>query len=252
MLKKRIIPLLNLYKNKLVKSSQFKNYRNVGNLINSIRVYNSQFADEIVLINIDPNKTAKEVFENKLEEISKVCFMPLTVGGGIKSFEDINFLIRNGADKVLINSIFFSDLDLIKKTVESFGSQSLIVCIDYKFINNKYVLFTNNGKDQQDRTIFQQIEICEKYKVGEILIQSIDRDGMMNGYDLNIVKEIDNKTNIPMIVAGGVGNYEHIKELFLKTNVSAAACGSFFNFTDSNPMRVKSYLSNYDIKFKKV
>ena len=252
MLKKRIIPLLNLYNNKLVKSSQFKNHRNVGNLINSVRVYNSQYADEIVIVNIDPNKSAKEVFEKNLKEISKVCFMPLTVGGGIKSFDDISFLIRNGADKVIINSLFFSNLDLINKTVESFGSQSLVACIDFRLIDNDYVLFTNNGKNKQVTTIFEQIEICEKYNVGEVLIQSIDRDGMMNGYDLDMVKEIEKKTNIPIILAGGVGNYEHLKDLFLKTNVSAAACGSFFNFSDSNPMRVKSYLSNYNIEFKKV
>ncbi len=252
MLKKRIIPILNLYKNTLVKSKNFKDYTNVGNLINSIRVYNSQFADEIIILNIDNNIAAKDAFSPHIKNIAKVCFMPLTLGGGVRSFEDISYLIRNGADKVVVSTVLFKNINIIEKAIDYFGSQSIVACIDVKKINNEYSIYINNGKIKQKISLEKIIKFCEDIKIGEIMIQSIDKDGMMNGYDLELIKNVCENTNLPVVAAGGSGNSENLLDLFKETNVSAAACGSLFNFTDTNPIRIKSFLSNYNINFKKI
>lgn len=250
MLKKRIIPIQLIYENRLVKSRQFKDFRNVGDPIKSSSVYNSQSADELILLNIDRKNKGVTIFEKYLKLISEICFVPLSVGGGITSFKDVEFLFRNGADKIIINSLGYKQLETIEKIVNTYGSQALIISIDIFNDKGNYNLYSNCGKKYEKISLKEYLKLCDKMKVGEIFIQSINRDGMMEGFDIELIKFVQNITDIPIIAAGGSGNYDHLKDLFTSTNVSAIACGSLFNFTDSNPLRAKAYLQNYNIQFK--
>ena len=250
MLKKRIIPIQLIYENRLVKSKQFKNFRNVGDPIQSASVYNSQSADELIILNIDRKKKGVNIFEKYLKLISEVCFVPLSIGGGINNFEDVEFLFRNGADKIIINSLGYKRIDIIKKIVNTYGSQALIIAIDVFKKNDHYHLYSDCGKKLEKISLKDYVKVCKDIQVGEFFIQSINNDGMMDGFDIDLIKFIQSITDIPIIAAGGSGNYNHLKDLFLSTNVNAIACGSLFNFTDSNPLRAKAYLQNYNIPFK--
>lgn len=253
MLKKRIIPIQLLDQNRLVKSINFNCFRDVGDPISSSSVYNAQLADELIFLDISRDLEKKIHFlGNILEEVSKVSFMPLSVGGKISSYEDACFLIKKGADKVVINTAAYLKNNLLKEISDNFGSQSLVVSIDVILEKNRYFCVSNNGRKLETSSLEEHINFIESNGAGEILIQSIDCDGKMQGMDMVLLKKVCDFTNLPVIACGGVGNCNHLKEVFLNTEVSAVACGSLFNFTDTNLIRAKSYLSNYDIPFKKV
>lgn len=254
MLKKRIIPILQLHQQRLVKTQQFSSWRNVGDPVKSASVYNSQFTDELVLINIDRDNRSITPLLEVIPEIAKVSFMPLSVGGGISNFEDAAALINRGADKITLNSACYDMPQLISDIADKFGSQAVIVSIDVKKNENtqSYSLYSNCGQSLQSISLEQHIKKCEQAGAGEFMFQSIDHDGMMSGFDINLLQQVMKLTNLPVIGASGSGNYQHLKEAFTETGVSALACGSLFNFSDSNPIRAKNYLTNYDIAFKKV
>jgi cyclase len=252
MLKKRIIPIQLLMNDHLVKSKQFTDFRNVGDPVKSSSVYNSQYADELILLNIDRNSTDIEKLAKYIKRIAEVCFMPLSIGGGIRSFEDAQFLIKNGADKVVINSLAYTRPEILKKIADNYGTQALIVGIDVRQNGAEYKLYSHCGIRHEPVDLLEHIKNCIANGAGEIFIQSIDNDGMTQGYDINLIKFVHDNVDVPVIAAGGSGNYEHLKEVFLKTDVSAVACGSLFNFSDSNPIRAKAFLRNYDIPFKEV
>lgn len=255
MLKKRIIPVQLLIGDRLVKPVRFGDYRDVGDPVKSSAVYSSQQADELVFLNIDRQLRSVKPLAQLIEKVSLECFMPLAVGGGIRCFEDAAFLIKNGADKVVISSIVHTDPDLISRISERFGAQACMVCIDaaWDMRLQRYVAYSNCGRDRHEEWVLHElIGECERRGAGEILIQSIDRDGTMSGYDSALVREAMAATTLPVIAAGGSGNYEHLRQVFAETDVSAVACGSIFNFSDSNPIRAKAFLSNHGLHFKQV
>ena len=254
MLKKRIIPIQLLMGDRLVKTSRFREWRDVGDPVKSSSVYNSQYADELIFLNISRSHRTVEELAGLIIEVSKVCFMPVAIGGGINTADDAAFLILNGADKVVINSAAYHRTNVITQTAERFGSQAVIVCVDAAWNPNlgAYDLFSDCGRRRQFVSLVEHIEKCVEAGAGEIMVQSIDRDGTMSGYDIRLIKMVMSATNLPVIGAGGSGNYEHLKEAFLQTDVSALACGSLFNFSDSNPIRAKAFLSNYGLHFKVV
>jgi imidazole glycerol-phosphate synthase subunit HisF len=253
-LKRRIIPIQLLLDGRLVKTTRFAEYRDVGDPVSSTRVYNSQYADELVLLNIAREARTVEPLAALLEAISEVCFMPLTVGGGIRQIADVDFLIRNGADKVLINSVAYTDTALIREAADRFGSQAVVVGIDAAWSESiaTYEVFADCGRSVQPVALEDHVSNCVNAGAGEIMIQSIERDGAMNGYDTELTRRVGDACDVPVIAAGGSGNYEHLKEVFLGADVSAVACGSLFNFSDSNPIRAKAFLSNYGLPFKVV
>lgn len=253
MLKKRIIPVQLLLNKRLVKTKKFGSYLDVGNPIKSSKIYNDSDADELVFLNIERiNRTINPLL-NLLQEVSKVCFMPLALGGGISNIDDIKTLFRNGADKVIINSNIYKNYGFLKKASQIFGKQSIVVSIDVKKSDkdkSRYELFSNCGTKKEEISLVEHVKSCEKNGAGEIFINSIDRDGMMNGYDINLISEVVKNCNLPLIACGGAGNFNHMREVFEKTNISALACGSLFNFGDNNPIRAKSFLQNYNLNFK--
>lgn len=252
MLKKRIIPVQLLLGDRLVKTKKFASYLDVGNPLKSSKIYNDSDADELVFLNIERKNRSIDPLLNILQEVSKVCFMPLAVGGGIKKIDEIKTLFRNGADKVILNSIVYNNYDFLKKVSQTFGKQSIIISIDAKqsTAKNEYDLFSNCGTKKEKVSLIDHLRYCENSGAGEIFINSIDQDGMMKGYDINLIDKIAKNCNLPVIACGGAGNFNHMREVFEKTNISALACGSLFNFGDNNPIRAKSFLQNYNLNFK--
>lgn len=254
MLKKRIIPVQLLNSGRLVKSIEFGNFRDVGDPVKSSSVYNSQYADELVLLNISRDDRSIADLLKIVVNVSKVSFMPLAIGGGIKTSNDAAMLIRNGADKVVINSAAYHNPEVITETSNRFGAQAVIIGIDVRWDaeTKDYVLYSGCGGTVEDVRLEEHVSRVVDAGAGEIMIQSIDRDGSMKGFDIPLIKRVMATSSTPVIGAGGSGNYEQLKDAFLETDVSALACGSMFNFSDSNPLRAKAFLSNYGLNFKKV
>jgi len=251
MLKKRVIPIQLLKEGRLVKGVQFDNYRDVGDPIASSGVYNSQLADELIFLNTN-NELGIQPLLDIIEDVANVVFMPISFGGGIRNFEDAAALIKHGADKVVLNSVCYGNKALVSDIANHFGNQAVVTCIDIRIVDKEIVLFSENGTKRESISLEEHINELELAGAGEVMIQSIDRDGSMSGFDLELIKKVAGYSKMPVIIAGGSGNYEQLKEAFFAADISAVACGSLFNFSDSNPMRAISYLRNYDLPFKKV
>lgn len=253
MLKRRIIPVQLLLNGRLVKTVRFGDWRDVGDPVKSSAVYNSQYADELIFLNIDRAGGSVKPLADMLHAVSEVCFMPLSVGGGVRSFDDAAYLIQNGADKVVINTAAYRDPTILSRVAERFGAQAVVVGIDARLgAGGRYLAASNCGRDVAPVPVEEHIRVCEAAGAGEFLIQSIDRDGTMEGFDMPLLRQACAAAKVPVIGCGGSGQYNHLKEAFLETGVSALACGSLFNFSDSNPLRAKAYLSNYGLQFKVV
>lgn len=244
---------MQLLDNNLVKTKQFNTWRNVGDPIQSASVYNSQSTDELVILNIARTNRSIEQLITLISNISKVTFMPLSVGGGIKCLEDAAYLINQGADKIILNSCVYQQPNIINQIAQKFGQQAIIVSIDVKTsTTGNYQLYSQCGQKLENISLKQHIKQCEINGAGEFMIQSIEDDGMMNGFNLALLKQVMKLASIPVIGCGGSGNYQHLKDAFWETQVSALGCGSLFNFSDSNPIRAKNFLTNHGLAFKKV
>jgi cyclase len=253
-LKKRIIPIQLLIDGRLVKTKQFGEYRDVGDPIASSRVYNAQNADELVFLNINRGQRSIEPLLPLLERVSEVCFMPLSLGGGIETLADAEVLIRHGADKVVVNSSVYRSPAIIEGIAGRFGAQAVIASVDARWSEpeGRYVLLSDCGRRAEAVTLEEHVKRCEERGAGELLINSIDRDGTMTGFDLRLIRAVAGACGLPVIACGGAGHYEHMREAFQETHVSALAVGSLFNFGDNNPIRAKAHLSNHQIAFKVV
>ena len=256
MLKTRIIPVLLLKDGRMVKGRQFSNFRDTGDPVSAAKVYNHQDADELVFIDIDASSSGakdRQVLYDLLAEVSEECFMPLTVGGGVDSIDDIRNLLSAGSDKVLINTAAIADPDLIREGAAEFGAQCIVVCIDVKKEGAKYVIYSNcAGKKIADLDLIDHVKNMEASGAGEIVINSIDNDGEMSGYDLDLLKLVLENTSIPVIALGGAGDFDDLLAALKVSKVHAVACASLFHFGDNNPLRAKAYLKNNGIMVKKI
>ena len=252
MLKKRIIPIQLLLNGRLVKTKRFGEWRDVGDPVKSSAVYNSQYADELIFLNIARERRTIDMLREVIEKVSEVSFMPMAMGGGITTAAEAAELIRTGADKIVVNSVAYRDLSVVRDTAAVFGAQAVIVSLDARWDEEagRYRLYSDCGRFPEPVSIADHVQRCVEAGAGEVMIQSIDRDGTMEGYDVRLVREVMKVARIPVIAAGGSGNYAHLKDLFVETDVSAAACGSLFNFSDSNPIRAKAFLTNHGLSFK--
>lgn len=250
MLKKRIIPIQLLLDGRLVKTVRFGEYRDVGDPVQSSKVYSDQDADELVFLNISRGERNIQQLLALLDRVAEVCFMPLALGGGIRSLEDAEVLIKSGADKVVVNSAAYRDPALLARIADKFGNQAVVASIDARRGPAGYELYSDCGRAREAVGLDEHITTIAAHGAGEILINSIDRDGTMSGYELELIERVTRAAPLPVIACGGAGTYEHMKEAFCSTAVSALACGSLFNFGDNNPIRAKAFLSNYGIAFK--
>ena len=247
MLKKRIIPTLLFKNNKLVKGINFNSWRTVGSIMQAVRIYKMRKVDELILLDISATNLNKKIDLDLINEVANECFMPLTFGGGIKNLEDISNILKSGADKVCINTAATNDLKFIKDACRVFGSQAIIVSVDYKKNKNNLDIWSNSGQIKTNLIIEGYLKNLENIGVGEIILTSIDRDGTMTGYDIDTLKKINKFLNIPVIAAGGAGDFENMFDLLKTTNISALAAASIYHFTKKTPLDVKKYLKEKKI-----
>ena len=250
MLKKRIIPLLLILDDRFVKTINFNSFKDVGDPISTAKIFNDSDADELILLNINRDNKFLSKLIFFLKEISKECFIPITAGGGIKSIEDATKIIKNGADKIVINSACYENYSLIKNIAEKFGRQAVVASIDVKKVDGNLKLVSNCGKKIEKISLENHLKKLMDNDIGEVKINSIDCEGTMKGPDYELAQKVNDLTTVPIIFSGGIGNYDQIKNIFQNSNISAVACGSLFNFTDSNPIRAKAYLKSYNINLR--
>jgi cyclase len=252
MLKQRLIPTLLLREQRMVKGVKFDNYRDTGDPISTARIYNAQYVDELVIVDIDATNEGRSFRKEVIEIIAKECFMPLTIGGGINSLETIRDIVLLGADKVLINSAAYNNEELIRQGSEMFGKQCIVVGIDVKKEDDGYVVYRNSGRVKCEVDLFEHIANMEILGAGELFVNNISKDGMMDGYDIDLINAVCNHTNLPVVACGGAGNFSHLAEGYTKTKVSGLAMASIFHFGDNNPIRARAYLKNNGVDIKEI
>ena len=250
MLKKRIIPVLLLKDKRMVKGKKFKDFKDTGEPKTAVRIYSAQDADELVFLDIDNNSSSLGNLIEIVKQASEECFMPLAAGWGISDINQVRELLKAGADKIVVNTSCVKNPSLIKEISEEFGEQCVIGSIDYKISNNLREVWIKSGKLNTNLDPLEHAKNLIKLGAGEILLNSIARDGMMEGYDLEYADKVSREINVPLIVCGGAGNYMHLADLLNNTSISAAACASLFHFGDNNPIRARSYLKNLDIPMR--
>ncbi len=244
MLKRRIIPFLSFNGFALVKTKRFRSPRMVGNPTQAARVYNARGVDELILCDILASKQGRVPPIMMLKEILKECFMPVGVGGGINTIQQISDLLSVGADKVIIKSLALSNPDVLEESVRIFGSQCICVAIDVKQINLKYCIY-HEGAHQI--TLDDFIKRMEDAGVGEYMITSTEHDGVMAGFDLELAKQARVLTRKPIIFSGGAGTPHHFVDLFKMAEVDAVAAASIFHFTQYTPLDIKKELNKHGV-----
>ena len=227
----RIIPLLLLKNKGLVKTKKFGNPVYIGDPINAVRIFNKKEANELILLDISGDRFVKSVDYSLLEKVASEAFMPMSYGGGIASFNDAKHILNLGYEKIVLDSAVYDNPDLIPAIANVFGSQSIIVALDIKKdFFGRYKLTSKSNNKTHDINIESHIDNLIKLGVGEILVNAVDRDGMMQGLDINLVEKIAARSTVPVIACGGVGSIDDIKNLFSNTKASAVAAGSLFVF----------------------
>lgn len=243
MLKTRVMPTL-LHKDLgLVKGTRFDSWRRVGSAMQAVKVYNMREVDELVFLDITATRDGRAPDYELVDDLADECFMPLTVGGGVRTVEHVERLLKAGADKVAVNSAVVECSDLISEVAETFGSQCIVVSIDARrSADGGFEVLTCSGTTPTGREPVELAEEAQKRGAGEILLTSIDRDGTMEGYDLELIRAVAAAVTIPTIASGGAGEYRHLAEAVLDAGASAVAAASMFHFTDQTPLEAKHYL----------
>lgn len=248
MLKIRVIPTLLLKNVGLVKGVSFNSWRRIGTLMPAVKVHNTREVDELILLDILATPEDRSPDFESVNEISAECFVPLTVGGGVKTLEDIRGLLKAGADKVCITTAAVKTPNLIKEASSRFGSQCIVVGIDAKQNQNGiYECFTHCGTQKTGKEVSNWAREVEALGAGEIMVTSIDRDGTMTGYDLDLIKRVTHSVSIPVIASGGAGNYRHMFEVIHEAKASAVAAASIFQFTQQTPLEAKKFLADQGV-----
>ncbi len=247
MLKKRIIPCLDIKNGRIVKGVNFIDIRDAGDPITMAKKYVQDGADELVFLDITATIEKRKTLAALVEKIGKEINIPFTVGGGINSIEDVSLIISAGADKVSINSSAVNRPELIADIAGNFGSQCVVVAIDTKFENGEWYVYINGGKiPTKIRTIDWAIKAAT-FGAGEILLTSMNNDGTKNGFAIDITSEVSKAVNIPVIASGGAGSKVHFKEIFEQTNATGALAASIFHFNEIPIPVLKQYLKNQKI-----
>ena len=245
MLKKRIIPIVLLDGFSVLKTIKFEQRRNLGSPITVMRTYNTRNVDELILLDIDASKQGRSIDAFVIEELARECFMPLTVGGGITTIEDIEVLLRRGADKVCINTIAIKNPEFIRKASSIFGRQCITVSIDVVECGGKYYRYSDRHVNK-DLDIAGWIKLVEMHGAGEILINNVSRDGMMAGGDEALSTYVSGLVNIPVIYAGGISSPEDAAAIAM-TPVSGVGISSIFHFTDFTPEECRGAMRELNI-----
>ncbi len=248
MLKVRVIPTL-LWKGAgLVKGVGFDSWRRVGTVLPAVKVYNMREVDELIVVDITATAEERQPDYESIQEFAYESFVPLTMGGGVRSINDIRSLLRCGADKVAINTAAYADPSIITKAADVFGSQCVVVSIDAKRQSDeRHQCYSHCGSKPTGLEVVQWAQKVEELGAGEILITSIERDGTMEGYDLDLISKVSTAVNIPVIASGGAGTYEHFYQALTQGKAQAVAAASLYHFTEQTPLQAKLYLKSKGI-----
>ena len=247
MLKNRIIPCLDVKNGRVVKGINFVDLQDAGDPVEQAKIYSDGGADEICFLDITASNENRDTIYEVVKETSKKCFVPLTVGGGIRSVEDINKLLNCGADKVSINTAAVQDSKVVLESSKKFGSQCIVVAIDAKKNGDKWDVYTHGGRNNSGLDALEFAKKMEDSGAGELLVTSMDRDGTQIGYDIDLMKKISSMVNIPLIASGGVGNLDHLAEGIKKGNASAVLAASIFHYGTHSVIEAKEYLKSKGI-----
>jgi cyclase len=247
MLKNRIIPCLDVKNGRVVKGTNFVDLKDAGDPVEQAKIYSDGGADEICFLDITASNENRDTIYDVVERTSKKCFVPLTVGGGVRTVEDINKLLNCGADKVSINTAAVENPKIIEESSKKFGSQCIVVAIDAKKKNDKWEIFTHGGRNNSGINALEFAKKMENSGAGELLVTSMDRDGTQVGYDNELMSNITALVNIPVIASGGVGNLDHLVDGIKLGNASAVLAASIFHYGKHSVKEAKEYLDSKGI-----
>ncbi len=250
MLKKRIIPCLDIKDGRTVKGINFVEIKDAGDPIELAKKYVEQGADELVFLDITATIENRETLVDLVKEVAQEINIPFTVGGGINSVKDVSRLIKAGADKVSINSSAVKTPELITEIAQEFGSQCMVVAIDTKFIDNEWMVFVSGGRTETGLKILEWVKEVEKRGAGEILLTSMNNDGTKSGFAIDITSEVSELVNIPVIASGGAGCKDHFGELFKFSKISAGLAASIFHYGEIPIPELKNYLKEHNIAIR--
>ena len=247
MLKNRIIPCLDVKNGRVVKGINFVDLKDAGDPVEQARIYSDNGADEICFLDITASNENRDTIYEVVKETSKRCFVPLTVGGGVRSVDDIKKLLNCGADKVSINTAAVQNPSVVIDSSKKFGSQCIVVAIDAKKNNDSWEIFTHGGRNSTGIDAIEFATLMEKNGAGELLVTSMDRDGTQKGYDIGLMSTISSSVNIPVIASGGVGNLDHLVEGIKTGKASAVLAASIFHYGKYSIKEAKEYLDSKGI-----
>ena len=248
MLKTRIIPVLLIKGNSIVKTVQFKEPRVVGDAVATVKVFATRKADEMIVVDIEATKRGN-INIDLIERISKSCNMPLSIGGGIQSIEDADALFRVGADKVIVNSKFYSDKNVIKELSQKFGEQAVVFSLDVRRSKGSTKAFSNGATFNSGKRAIDAAQEAIAKGAGEIYLNSIDQDGCMQGYDLELIEEISSQVSVPVVAAGGCGDKTHCIDV-IKAGADAVAAASIFFWVGESIITIKEHLKSNGVEVR--
>ena len=247
MLKNRIIPCLDVKNGRVVKGINFVDMQDAGDPVEQAKIYSDDGADEICFLDITASNENRDTIYDVVEKTSKKCFVPLTVGGGVRNVEDINKLLNCGADKVSINTAAVQNPEVVEESSKKFGSQCIVVATDAKRNGDKWEIFTHGGRNNTGIDAIEFAKKMEDSGAGELLVTSMDRDGTQVGYDIELMSKISSMVNIPVIASGGVGNLDHLVDGIKLGNASAVLAASIFHYGKHSVKEAKEYLDSKGI-----
>jgi len=246
MLKNRIIPCLDVKNGRVVKGINFVDLKDAGDPVEQAKIYSDGGADEICFLDITASNENRDTIYDVVKDTSKKCFVPLTVGGGVRSVDDINKLLNCGADKVSINTAAVQNSKVVEDSSRKFGSQCIVVAIDAKRNSGGWEIFTHGGRNPTGINAIEFASKMEKSGAGELLVTSMDKDGTQSGYDIELMQKISSMVNIPVIASGGVGTLDHLVD-GIKSGASAVLAASIFHYGTYSVNEAKQYLDSKGI-----
>lgn len=252
MLKVRVIPTLLWKEVGLVKGIGFNSWRRTGSILPAVKVYNTRQVDELIVLDITASIHGNDPDYNMVGDIAHECFVPLTVGGGVKNVDQIRKLLQLGADKVSINTGALLRPELITEAAMKFGSQCVVVSIDVAEVNGKYFCASHSGTKISEHSVIDWAQRAEELGAGEIILTDIVLDGSMKGYNQEIIKQVAQAVKIPVIASGGAGSLNDFSDVILNAKASAVAASSIFQFTEVTPLEVKNHLAEKGIPIRTV
>lgn len=249
-LAKRIIPCLDVDQGRVVKGVNFVNIRDAGDPVEVSKRYNEQGADEITMLDITATHEGRGTMLDTVRAIAGEVFIPLTVGGGIRTVDDIRAMLNAGADKIAINSAAIFNPDFVREASQRFGAQCIVVAIDAKQVDDHWEIFTHGGRKPTGIDAVAWARKMEAYGAGEILLTSMDRDGVKTGFDLALTRAVADAVNIPVIASGGVGNLEHLAEGINQGHADAVLAASIFHFGEFSIRQAKQHMQDRQIEMR--